>query len=117
MATRLPNPDSARIDARKLRDYALSPTHESGKHKAAFFAQMGYDQQHWERLSQDIMQQHVHQEADAGQPSPYGQKYVITANLRGPSGETRQVTTVWIVRSDSDLPELVTIEPASRRKA
>lgn len=48
MANRLPNADKARIDLRKLRDYALDPNHESGQHKAAFFAQMGYMAEGWE---------------------------------------------------------------------
>ena len=34
----LPNADLAFVDIRKLRDYALSPDHESGQHKAVVFA-------------------------------------------------------------------------------
>ena len=30
------------IDPRKLRDYALDFSHDTGQYKAAFFAQMGY---------------------------------------------------------------------------
>jgi hypothetical protein len=43
-------------------------------------------------------------------------KYTITAPLRGPQGEVRQVTTVWIIRPNNDFPELVTIVPANRPK-
>lgn len=42
MPDRLANAEKARINPRKLRDYALNPEHESGRYKAAFFAQMGY---------------------------------------------------------------------------
>ncbi len=112
----LPNVVNAQIDPRKLRDYALNPEHDTGRFKAAFFAQMGYTADQWRRLEQDIREQHLTQPAEAGQPSPYGRKYIITAPLQGPRGPVRQVTTVWIVRSGCDWAELVTIEPAMRRK-
>ena len=40
MVDLLPNADKAVIDPRKLRDYALNPEHDSGRFKAAFFAQI-----------------------------------------------------------------------------
>lgn len=116
MSSSIPSPARARIDPRKLRDYALNPAHESGRFKAAFFAQMGYAAADWRRLERDIRQQHLTQPAEPGQPSPFGQKYIITAPLVGPTGEARQVTTVWIVRPGNDWADLVTIEPAPRRK-
>ena len=114
MVDLLPNADKAVIDPRKLRDYALNPEHDSGRFKAAFFAQMGYVVTNWRRLERDIRVQHLSQAAEPGQPSPYGQKYIITAPLRGLIGEARQVTTVWIFKPGNDYAELVTIEPAAR---
>ena len=35
---KLPGGDNVEIDQRKLTDYALSPTHPVGKHKARLFA-------------------------------------------------------------------------------
>lgn len=116
MSDRLPNAAHAQIDPRKLRDYALNPEHDTGRYKAAFLAQMGYAADNWQRLEQDIREQHLDQLAEMGQPSLYGRKYTITASLQGPLGPARQVTTVWIVRPGSDWAELVTIEPALRRK-
>lgn len=117
MPDRVPNAESARIDPRKLREYALNLEHSSGRYKAAFFAQMGYSAADWQRLDKDIRDQILSQSAQAGQASQYSRKYTITAALKGPNGSLRQVTTVWIVRSGNDYPELVTIEPAARRKA
>jgi len=116
MADLLPNADQVRIDPRKLRDYALNPEHSTGRFKAAFFAQMGYGADNWQRLERDIREQHLSQPAVSGQPTPFGCKYTITAPLQGPKGLPRQVTTVWIVRSDSSFAELVTIEPAARER-
>jgi hypothetical protein len=117
MSDRLPNAASAQNDPRKLRDYALNPEHDSGRFKAAFFAQTGYTADHWQRLEQDIREQHLAQPAEAGQPSPYGRKYTIIAPWQGQHGLARQVTTVWIFRPGRDWAELVTIEPAAHRKA
>jgi len=116
MPGQLPNAQKAKINARKLRDYALNPEYDTGKYKAAFFYQMGYTAEKWKTLEADIRSQHLAQPADSGQPSPFGQKYTITAPLQGPQGEPRWVTTVWIIRTGQDQPELVTIEPATRRK-
>jgi hypothetical protein len=116
MSDHLPNAAHAQIDPRKLRDYALNPENETGRYKAMFFAQMGYTADHWQRLEQDIREQHLSQPAEAGQPSPYGRKYTITASLQGPRGPARQVTTVWIFRPGRDWAELVTIEPATYKK-
>jgi hypothetical protein len=112
----LPNVQNARIDPRKLRDYALNAKHADGQFKAAFFAQMGYATADWQRLEQDIREQHLTQPVEPGHPSAFGTKYVITAPLTGPNGAVRQVTTVWLIRPSRDYAELVTIEPAARRK-
>jgi hypothetical protein len=117
MPERLPNAEQARIDPRKLRDYALNFEHDEGRYKAAFFAQMGYSANDWQQLERDIREQHLSQPAEAGKPSPFGHKFTITAPLQGTRGEARQVTTVWIVRPGSDSAELVTIEPATHREA
>lgn len=111
----LPNAANAVIDPRKLRDYVLSFEHDTGRYKAAFFAQMGYSDDDWSRLERDIREQHLVQPAEPGQPSSLGRKYVITAALQGPHGPARQVTSVWIIRPSREEAELVTIEPAARK--
>ena len=116
MENRLPNASSLVIDPRKLREYVLNFEHPTGRYKAAFIAQMGYIAIHWQELEKDIREQHLVLPAEAGQNSPFGLKYTITGPLTGPSGEIRQVTTVWILRPGKDRPELVTIEPAATRK-
>lgn len=53
MPDRPPNAENARIDSRKLRDYVLNPEHDTGRYKAAFFAQMGYAATDWQLLKRD----------------------------------------------------------------
>jgi len=115
--SRLPNAEQAQIDPRKLRDYVLNPQHVSGRFKAEFFAQMGYTIENWELLERDIRDQHLSQAVQSSKPSVYGRKFTITAQMRGPNGAIRQITTVWIFRLGNDFAELVTIEPAARRKS
>ena len=77
---------------------------------------MGYTAADWQLLERDIREQHLPQAAEPGQVSPFGRKYTITAPLQGPQGMARQVTTVWIFRPGNDFAEMVTVEPATRRK-
>lgn len=114
VSEQIPNVEQAVIDPRKLCDYALNVEHDAGKYKAEFFMQMGYTREEWQILEANIREQHLTQLAEPGNASPFGVKYVITAPLRGPNGETRNVTTVWILRPGKKFCELVTIEPAKR---
>jgi hypothetical protein len=82
MAERLPNADRALIDPRKLRDYALNPEHVSGRHKAAYFAQMGYSAEHWQRLERDIREQHLSRPAEHGQEEIIGRSTLFRRRSR-----------------------------------
>ena len=84
MGELLRNAENAYIDPRKLRDYALSFSHDSGRDKAAFFAQMGYNAEKWWQLENDIREHHLTQRAEEGSASPFGIKYTITAQIQGP---------------------------------
>ena len=43
--------------------------------------------------------------------SRYGVKYVIRANLKGSSGETVELVSVWIILKEEEVPRLVTVYP------
>jgi len=51
---KLPGAEAAVVEPEKVRDYLLSPTHQVGRFKAAFFAALGYSQQNWADLEQDL---------------------------------------------------------------
>jgi hypothetical protein len=107
----LPNHESAIIDPLKLRDYILSPTHPIGRFKAKFFQQAGYVQRSWQTLEKDVREQHLSRDAKRGESSPFGQKYEITAPLKGPNSVVIVVTSIWIILNGEDTPRLVTIVP------
>lgn len=81
----IPNTDRAVIEPAKLHDYLLSRTHPIGRFKAAFFQALGYSSADWRQLEADIRSQHLHKDAAADEPTPYGRKFVIRATLVGPS--------------------------------
>jgi hypothetical protein len=108
---RIPNADRAVIDPRKLRDYLLSPHHPLGRYKAHFFRALGYSQSHWPRLERDLRFQHLSAPVSSTVETPHGTVYIIRAMLKGPAGVTTGLLSVWIVRSDENVPRLVTAYP------
>jgi len=76
----LPSADLAIIEPSKLQDYLLSPFHPLGRFKAAFFASLGYSHERWQELDRDIREQHLIMDAELGEITKYGRKYLI----RGP---------------------------------
>ena len=51
----LPNPERAFVAPNKVRDYLLSPSHPVGRFKATVFVALGYTQENWERLRDDLL--------------------------------------------------------------
>ena len=107
----VPNPDQAVIKPAKIRDYLLSSRHPLGRFKAAFFQSLGYESDHWQQFAADLRKQHLGVEAELLPASPYGQKYLIRASLKGPSGQQAQVISIWIVLATEDFPRLITAYP------
>lgn len=108
---KLPAAERAVIAPAKIRDYLLSTSHPVGRFKAPFFASLGYTNANWPRLEEDLRDLAVSGDAELGKRSPYGQKYEIRGILRGPSGRSAGVLTVWIILFGGDAPQLVTAFP------
>lgn len=76
---RLPSADEAVIPIEKLPDYLLSSQHPLGRFKATFFASLGYTEDDYAQLEADLRSQHLLLDAEEGEQSAYGRKFVITA--------------------------------------
>ncbi len=111
---KLPNAEAAIIDADKLRDYLLSPAHPVGRFKAAFFRSLGYSREDWTQFENDLREYHLTEDFSDILESRYGVKYVIRANLKGPSGETVELVSVWIILKEEDAPRFVTAYPGEK---
>ena len=108
---RVPNAERAFIDMRKLRDYALNPTHRVGVHKARLFAiLLGMTINDAEALRDILLQVIQTEEATLGELDEYGQRYVMDFLLTWQSKQTT-VCSAWIIRLDEDFPRLVTCYP------
>ena len=104
---KLPNSEKAFVDIAKLRDYSLSLEHESGGHKARVFrAALGLTLDDVEWLRVELLR--IAREGDAaiGELSPFGQRYVIDAELIFHE-RIAIVRTAWIIENGTDFPRLV----------
>ncbi len=82
-----------------------------GRYKAAFFGQLGYSHADWERFREDIVNLARQADAEAMEPTEYGQKYLTRGILTGPSGNSAEIVAVWLIRPDENVPRLVTAYP------
>lgn len=111
----LPNAHLAEIDPQKLHGYLLSKTHPVGRFKARFFAALGYAAERWQELEADLRMQHLKQDAQPGESLPAGQVFTIRAILKGPSGETAVMLSVWFVAAAGGAPRFVTAYPGGAK--
>lgn len=107
----LPDADRTEIDPAKLREYLLSTDHPLGRFKARFFGALGFSANRWEELESALRTQHLTQDAEAGTSAAYGQKFTIRAILKGPTGESAMVVSVWFIPSGETVPRFVTAYP------
>jgi|SRR3989442_9425945 len=105
---KLPNAEHAQVPLEKLRDYALNPLHDEGKHKArVFLTALGFTQADAERLSEMVFEAAQTGEAVEGKLLPEGQMYVLDFSVKGQHGAVA-IRTAWIVETGKDFPRLVT---------
>src|SRR5260221_9845711 len=100
------NADLVEIDPEKIRGYLLSSTHPVERFKARFFAALGYAAERWQQLEADLRIQHLTQDAQQGQSMSEGQIYTIRAILKGPTGQSAVVLSVWVVPAAGGGPPL-----------
>jgi hypothetical protein len=105
----LRNADRAVIDARKLADYALSPSNPVGRHKARVFAAvLGFERSNVHLLIEELRRGVLAHAAEPGLLDEYGARYRVDMRVTGPKG-TATLRTAWIYRTGRDVPELVTL--------
>jgi hypothetical protein len=105
---KLPNPDLAVMDDRKLAGYSLNLDHDEGKHKARVFkAALNMDVSHAEELRQALRSALENYDAVPAARNAYGQKYIIDFPLTREE-KTAIIHSVWIVKDNEDFPRLIT---------
>jgi hypothetical protein len=111
----LPSADKAIIDVAKVRDYVLSPHHAVGRFKARFFGALGFSADVWQVFEQALRDQHLTHAATSMGTDVHGEAFTIHAILRGPTGVSATVVSVWFVRAGEDVPRFVTAYPGGSK--
>jgi hypothetical protein len=105
---KLPNPENAVVEMRKLHDYCLSPEHPRGKHKAHVFASaLGLTAKDSEELRDALLSAVLLEEAFPAEEDEYGQRYMLDFEMSTEAGSA-SVRSGWIVRSREDFPRFTT---------
>jgi hypothetical protein len=104
----LPNGNRAIVDIRKLRDYALNPSHDPGKHKARVFkAALGLLQTDADWLREELLSAAATSTCYLGTHTSQGQRFVMEIELN--RGElTATVRAVWNIPAAGVAPRLIT---------
>ncbi len=106
MAT-LPNGDNAVVNPAKLTAYCLNPNHLHGGPKARVFrALLGLTAEHAGLLRDALLDAARTEEATERLEDAYGKRYEVRFVLRGPNGNTAEVTSAWIVDAGENFPRL-----------
>lgn len=103
----LPNMESAKVDPRKLTDYALNPEHPVGGNKTKVFeSALGYNKSNADALMKQVQEKLPQSEAVLGKADQYGQRYTVDMQITGPNGNTATVRTGWMLKPGSTTPEM-----------
>src|SRR5215210_7660937 len=95
---KLPNPENAVVETRKLRDYCLSPGHPRGRHKARVFASaLGLTADDSQELRQALLAAALSEEALPAEEDEYAQRYMLDFEMSTEMGSA-------VVRSGEDFP-------------
>ena len=95
---KIPGAERAILDAAKVRDYLLSPTHRVGSAKARFFGQLGFDQRNWTILQDELY-------GFAKQEAPTRRRDTIWTEVRGARYDTRAFRARRTPRGRVDRPQ------------
>lgn len=106
---KIPGGDRAYIDPAKLKEYALSPFHPKGRHKAKVFRScLGLTENDAEFLSVVLLNAVRESEQATKQlVDETGERYVLDLEVQGPTGESI-IRSAWIIRWGEDFPRLLT---------
>jgi hypothetical protein len=107
---KLPHAGDVYIDERKVRGYLLSNSHPVGRFKARVFAALGFDASAAQAFIGELRRLAVAGDISGVVETPFGQKYAVPGDLRGPLG-TASVLTVWFLERGQERVRLVTARP------
>lgn len=106
--TRLPNGNRAIVDAQKLTDYYLSPTHPRGRHKARVFREaLGIGQADSDWLRELLRDAARDGEATTVASDAFGTRWQIDI-LAARHDRSVMIRSIWIILRGEEIPRFVT---------
>ncbi|HEX6860951.1 MAG TPA: hypothetical protein VF138_12230 [Caulobacteraceae bacterium] len=112
---KLPGGEDVLIDPRKLVDYALSPTHHTGRHKARVFASvLGLTARDAAVLADALRLAAAREEAELIGETAHGAGYRIRSLFRF-KDRSAIIGSGWRVPADGSQTRLVTVYVARSR--
>lgn len=106
---RLPGGEDVYIDRRKLVDYALSHSHQTGKHKARVFASvLGLTARDAETLMAALRVAAVEEQAQPLWSNEDGTRYRVRFLFRF-NGRSAMIVSGWRAPADGSRTRLVTV--------
>jgi translation initiation factor 2 beta subunit (eIF-2beta)/eIF-5 len=103
---KVPNPDRAVVDIRKLTDYCLSHEHPRGKHKArVFLSALGMTGAHAGELRDALLKKVMSEECVVGTVDEYGARYIVDFTFARGDREA-MVRSTWIMKAGEQTPRL-----------
>lgn len=102
-------PDDSIITREKITDYLLK--WQPDNDKSGFLGRAGYSSDNWQRLLGDIRSQILPIDAELVRKTAYGDLLRIRGKLRGPSGVSLRVVTIWMKEHKSRKTKFITLFP------
>ena len=99
------------IPPNKIPKYALNPNHPIGGDKAYMFQRyLGYTQDNYSFLEQQIREQALTANAVERQPNNYGRIFQVDLEILGNYREQKEkIRTGWIVKFNTTVAQLTTL--------
>ena len=101
--------NKAKIDPRKLTEYAQNPNHPVGGNKARFFeSALGFNKSNAGDLLKQIQKGLMDNTPIAGKSDKFGLRFSVDIPVTGPGGSAT-VRTGWIYKTGFNTPEMTTL--------
>lgn len=105
---KLPNGQHAVVDITKLSEYCLSAKHFRGRHKARVFASaLSMAETDAKQLREALLLAAKTEDAEISTSDKYGIRYIIDSVVRY-KYKSANLRSIWIIRSDEEVPRFVT---------
>lgn len=108
---KLPNRHKATIDRRKITDYLLARDHPTGRAKAAFFEDFGFEAGNPHILEHALLEHAEQNEISEIVETEFGTKFTITGPIATPIGVSARICVIWFCEHGRTTPRLVTAFP------